>query len=88
MAESESKRQTYYVVQAFTRAGEGYQMDEPIEVRSETAAIRTAERLVGTRAIVLAFARTGDPNTGEFDDAVIIYNKGEIPEELAEVFCA
>lgn len=81
-------RHTYYVVQSFSLADGGYVMDEPIEARSEEAALAVAQRLAGTKAVTLAFSRSGDPETGEFEDAVLIFSDGELPEELAGALCA
>jgi hypothetical protein len=32
----------------------------------------------------VAFSRNGDPNLGDFDDAVILKTFGEVPEDFAE----
>jgi hypothetical protein len=32
----------------------------------------------------MAFSRSGDPNLGEFADAVILKTFGQVPEDLAE----
>ncbi|BCM86859.1 hypothetical protein [Methylobacterium indicum] len=81
-------RHTYYVVQSFSLADGGYVMDEPIEARSEEAALAVARRLAPTKAATLAFSRTGDPETGEFDDMVLIFSNGELPEYVAMTVCA
>lgn len=56
-------------------------MDEPIEARSEEAALAVARRLARTKAVTLAFSRAGDPETGEFDDAVLIFSDGDLLED-------
>ncbi|AWB23256.1 hypothetical protein DA075_22080 [Methylobacterium currus] len=83
MVTVQSGRHTYYVVQSFSLADGGYVMDKPIEARSEEAALAAARRLAVTKAVTLAFSRAGDPATGEFDGAVLIFSNGELPEELA-----
>jgi hypothetical protein len=32
----------------------------------------------------VAFSRSGDPNIGEFDDAVILKTFGQVPEDFAD----
>ena len=32
----------------------------------------------------VAFSRSGDPNVGEFDDAVILKTFGEVPEDFTD----
>lgn len=64
---------TYYVVQSFERTKRGAIVaDTPIEVQSDDAARRLVDRLSSTKAGAIAFSRTGDPSTGEFDDAVVL----------------
>lgn len=88
MTREHGGRQTYYVVQSFSCHRKGYVMDEPVQAHSQESALRAARRLAETKQVVLAFSRTGDPATGDFDDAVIIFSKGEIPEELSQSLCA
>jgi hypothetical protein len=35
-----------------------------------------------TAAGAIAFSRTGDPDVGEFADAVVLFQAGEVPDEL------
>ena len=58
--------------------------DEPIEVRGADRARRQAERVARSKGGAVAFSRTGDPSTGEYEDAVILGRFGEVPEDLAE----
>jgi hypothetical protein len=50
------------------------------------AAIRRAHAMSFNEANVgaVAFSRIGDPNVGEFDDAVILKTFGKVPEEFAD----
>jgi hypothetical protein len=41
----------------------------------------TSEAIAGAEA----FSRRGDPNVGEFEDAVILKAFGEVPDDLLEV---
>jgi hypothetical protein len=72
---------TYYVAMPFLRneegdlaAGEGRQMT------SAHAAQREAERMSMVAAGAVAFARTGDPQSGEFEPGVVIAIFGEVGE--------
>lgn len=55
---------------------------EPQEAPSEHSAMARARRLLDTKAGVIAFRRTGDPQLGEFDDAEILGRYGETPDDL------
>lgn len=39
-----------------------------------------AERLSYSRHSVIAFSRTGDPDTGDFDEPVILAKFGDVPD--------
>jgi len=70
---------TYYVVVPFDRNEEG---DLTAGAAQEATGALSAER--GARALALehagavAFSRTGDPSIGEFQDAVILAQFGEV----------
>jgi hypothetical protein len=64
---------TYHVVITFDRDVEGdLKPGEAREVMSPIVAERRARALALEHAGALAFSRTGDPTTGEFQDAVIL----------------
>ncbi len=76
---------TYYVVLPFFRTTDGEILaDEPIEVSDGDRARRQAERVARAKGGGVAFSRTGDPATGDFEDAVILGRFGEVPDDLAE----
>ena len=72
---------TYYVAMGFIRdeTGELVALD-PVEAQSSSQAVSRARSLAATKAGVVAFSRTGDPNIGEFADAVVLFQAGEVPE--------
>jgi hypothetical protein len=74
-------RETSYFVQAFNAGGKGrLKADAPIACKTETGAIRTAERLALSKVGVIAFSSTGDPEMGEYDDEpTVIFRRGELP---------
>nr|WP_249809502.1 MULTISPECIES: hypothetical protein [unclassified Bradyrhizobium] len=74
-------RETIYIVQAFN-AGKGGHLkpDSPIACKTESAALRTAERLALSKLAVVAFSSNGDPEMGDYDDEpTVIFRKGELP---------
>ena len=70
---------TYYVVIPFDRTEDGeLKPGEPQQAISASAASQRATVLAFEHAGVVAFSRTGDPATGEFEDAVILSQAGEV----------
>ncbi len=70
---------TYHVVVAFDRNEEGdLKRGEAQEVMSPIVAERRARALALEHVGALAFSRTGNPATGEFEDAVILAQFGEV----------
>jgi hypothetical protein len=55
---------------------------EPMESQSSTQAVSRARALAATKAGAVAFSRTGDPDVGEFADAVVLFKADEVPDEL------
>jgi hypothetical protein len=74
---------TYYVVQAYQAGRNGYLVpDDPRELPSQRQAEIAARILSQSRPAVVAFSRSGNPQTGDWQDAEIIYQAGELPDEL------
>ena len=74
---------TYYVVVPFGRSEEGDLVPlEPVEAPSGEAARRRASAVAATNAGAVAFSRTGDPDSGEFGDAVILATYGEVDKNM------
>ena len=76
---------TYYVALPFIRTEDGTAPGEAQECQSEAAAIRRAEGMSRdpANAGAVAFKRAGDPNVGEFSDAVVLKKFGDVPEDLS-----
>jgi hypothetical protein len=74
---------TYYVSIGFTRdeAGDLVAL-EPAESQTPGIAISKARSFAAANAGAVAFSRTGDPDVGEFDDAKVIWQSGEIPADV------
>ena len=74
-------RETSYFVQAFNAGrGENLKADAPIACKTQTSALRTAERLASSKLGVVAFSSTGDPETGDYDDEpTVLFRSGQVP---------
>lgn len=74
---------TYFVVQSFSLGKRGALLpDLPVQATGEDHAKRLANRLAGSKVGVVAFSRSGDPSSGEYDDAVLIAAHGRLPDEM------
>ncbi len=79
---------TYYVALQFLQDDAGERVTgEPVECQSSSAAIRRAESLSKQAGVIgaVAFSRSGDPDVGEFSDAVVLRKFGNVPDDLAEL---
>ena len=78
------KHLTYFVVQTFA-AVKGSKTkisaENPMEARGHDHAMRLFERYKPIRAGVIAFRRTGDPKTGDWEDGVILARHGLVSAE-------
>jgi hypothetical protein len=73
---------TFYVVQSFIRGKRGgLKAEQPIQAPSESAAILRAERIAESKAGVLVFSQTGDPEMGDFDEPVFLARHGDVPSQ-------
>jgi hypothetical protein len=70
---------THYIVQAYRKVGKKIVADEPKIANDEKHCLRLAEATAGRRHGVIAFSRTGDADTGDFDDPVVLARHGELP---------
>jgi hypothetical protein len=76
----------YYVALPFTLVeGGGLAPGQAVECPHAAAAIRRAEAMSRGEANVgaIAFSRSGSPDVGEFEDAVILKTFGEVPEDFS-----
>jgi hypothetical protein len=75
---------TYFAVLPFSRTVDGdFLAEAAIEVRSPQQAKATAALMAGTDRGAVAFSKTGDPQLGEWQDAVILGRFGDVPDDLA-----
>ena len=71
---------TYYVALPFIRTDDGELVAGEAQERQTPSAAVNAARMLATTALgAVAFSRTGDPGSGEFEDAVVIQQFGEVP---------
>ena len=70
---------TYYVALPFVRSADGELVPgEPKEApTAERAKIVAFEMAMGSAEGAVAFSRTGDPSTGEFEPAIILAQYGQ-----------
>lgn len=74
---------TYFVVLPFTRAKRGQLVEgQPLTAQSAEQARRMAERLSRQHDGVVAFSRSGDPDFGDWDDAVVLAAYGAVPPDV------
>ncbi len=72
----------YYVALPFSRNEDGELVPgEALECQTSTAAIRRAQTMSTTHAGAIAFMRSGNPRTGEFEPAEVLKSFGEVPAE-------
>jgi hypothetical protein len=75
---------TYYVALPFVPSDDGIAPVEAIECFNPNAAVMKAESLSRKHGYVgaVAFSRSGDPATGDFSDAKLIREFGDVPDDL------
>jgi len=76
---------TYYVALPFIASDDGIAAGEAVECFSPDAAVMRAEVLSRREGHLgaVAFSRSGNPATGDFNDATIIRIFGNVPEDLS-----
>jgi hypothetical protein len=73
---------TYFVALPFDRQGGGELIaGDAQECKSAQAAIFRARRMAKGRAGAIAFSRTGNPSTGEFEAAEVLSEFGDVPPD-------
>lgn len=75
-------KKTYYVVQPFENTAKGRsKVLQPFEVPNERSALIRAEAWA-KKGGAIAFSRSGDPELGDYDEAIILGKFGDIPREF------
>jgi hypothetical protein len=73
---------TYFVALRFDRNDEGeFRAGDAEECPTATAAIQRAESMAKRSAGSVAFSRTGDPATGDFEAADVLQQFGDVPPD-------
>jgi hypothetical protein len=75
---------TMYLVQAFTLKGNKLVADAVRQCKTESSAMATAERLVESRAGVVAFSQEVDIETDTYDEPHVLLRIGRLPPGLFE----
>ena len=74
---------TYHVVVPFGRNEDGDLVPlEPMEAPNAESARRRAFEVAVRKAGAIAFSRTGNPDTGDFGQAVILATYGEVDQGM------
>jgi hypothetical protein len=76
---------TYYVALPFVRLENGgLAAGQAVDCPHSAAAIRRADTMSRSEmnAGAVAFSRSGSPELGEFDDAVILQSFGDVPDDF------
>ncbi len=74
---------TYHVVVPFGRDNAGNVVALEVKEAPNSDAARSRARLAAaSHAGAIAFSRTGDPDSGEFADAVILAAYGEVDQNM------
>lgn len=80
------KHLTYFVVQTFSAVkGGGLAAADTIPARDRDHSLQLLDRYKPIRAGVVAFHRTGDPKTGDWDDAIVIARHGRLPSDIDDL---
>jgi hypothetical protein len=76
---------TYYVALPFVAADDGIAVGNPMECLNPIAVAMRAEALSRKRGHIgaVAFSRTGDPATGDFNDVEVFEKFGEVADDLS-----
>jgi len=73
---------TSHIVQAFAEQDGGLLAAEPKACPSAAFARSLVARLAESHAGVIAWSRTGNPELGDWEPAVVLVRTGLIPEEF------
>jgi hypothetical protein len=74
---------TYFAVLPFSRTEDGdFLAEAAIEARSADQARAIASRMVAPERGAVAFSKTGDPQLGEWNDAIILGRYGDAPDDI------
>jgi hypothetical protein len=76
---------TYYMALPFVRLENGgLAPGQAVECAHSSAAIRRADAMSRSEmnAGAIAFSRSGSPELGDFDDAVVLKSFGDVPDDF------
>ena len=74
--------QTQFVVQPFHETSRGALAALPaMAAKDAEHALRLVAQQMRVAAGVIAFSRRGDPDTGDYEDAVVLSRWGKLPED-------
>jgi hypothetical protein len=74
--------QNYFVVQPYQETSRGALAALPaLAAKDASHALRLVSQQKRVAAGVIAFSRRGDPETGDYEDAMVLSRWGRVPED-------
>jgi hypothetical protein len=74
--------QTYFIVQPFGQTNRGALVAlPPLSAKDADHALRLVSHQKRVAVGVIAFSRKGDPDTGDYENAVVLSRWGKVPED-------
>jgi hypothetical protein len=74
---------TYFAVLPFSRTeGGNFLAEATIEMHRAAQSKTTASRMAASERGAVAFSKTGDPQLGEWNDAVILGRYCDVPDDI------
>ena len=80
---------TFFVIIPFKKMRGGLVAQTGVQCQSERSAISQAHSAVSKGAVgAIAFKRSGDPGLGEYGEATLICQEGEVPDSVEDMLAA
>jgi hypothetical protein len=80
---------TFFVMIPFKKMRGGIVAQTGVQCQSERSALSQARDAVAKGAVgAIAFKRSGDPGLGEYGEAVLLCQEGEVPDSVEDMLAA
>jgi hypothetical protein len=76
--------ETYFIVQTWTMNEDGLTADAPFRAASKESAKAMAKWLAVNAHAVLAYAKTWDPETGDYQEPQVVAVHGKVTDEALD----
>ncbi len=77
-------RETLFFAQSFSRRGRKLVAGTAERFKTRDSAKEAAARMASTKDGAIAFEVTGDPESGDYDDPVVLFKEGTLPREMQD----